>query len=246
MVLSKRSDIPRSDVLLDGERLEQTNQFDYLGSLVTSDCKCNKEIRRIVLAKKAFTEKKVILADKKLHIKLRIRLLKYYVWSVLLYGCESWTISSNCRKKLEAVERWCYRRLTRISWVKKISNEQILDVVGMERSLVITNKERHLRFVEHVERKRCLEKLVLEGKIKGEKAKGNKEIGLHGGTGVGCWLRCAGCFAAGGWPGRFQRPGSQRQTVTGHPKKKKGKIASINGDMLRCIVSLKIALHALW
>ena len=90
MVLSKKSDIPSSDIFLDGEKLEQTNQFDYLGSLITSDCRCDKEIRRrIVLAKKAFIEKKSILADKKLNIKLRTRLLKCYVWSVLLYGCES-------------------------------------------------------------------------------------------------------------------------------------------------------------
>ena len=59
MVLSKKSDIPSSDIFLDGEKVEQTNQFDYLGSLVTSDCRCDKEIRgRIVLAKKAFIEKK--------------------------------------------------------------------------------------------------------------------------------------------------------------------------------------------
>ena len=95
MILSRKSDIPRSDNFLDGEKLEQTNQFDYLGSLVTSDCRCDKEIRRrIVLAKKAFTDKKNKLTDKKLNIKLRIRLLKCYVWSTLLYGCESWTISS--------------------------------------------------------------------------------------------------------------------------------------------------------
>ena len=169
MVLSKKSDIPSSDIFLDGEKLEQTNQFDYLGSLVTSDCRCDKEIRRIVLVKKAFTEKKSTLADRKLNIKLRTRLLKCYVWSVLLYGCESWTISSSCRKKLEAVEMWCYRRMMQMLWVKRISNEQILEMVGMERSLVMTIRKRQLRFVGHVGRKGGLEKLVPEGKIKGKR-----------------------------------------------------------------------------
>ena len=84
MVLSKKSDIPSSDIFLDGVKLEQTNQFDYLGGLVTSDCR-----RRIVLAKKAFIEKKSILADKKLNIKLQTRLLKCYVWSVLLYAAKA-------------------------------------------------------------------------------------------------------------------------------------------------------------
>ena len=86
MVLSKKSDIPSSDIFLDGVKLEQTNQFDYLGSLVTSDCRCDKEIRRrIVLAKKAFIEKKSILADKKLNIKLRTRLLKCCLVSSALW-----------------------------------------------------------------------------------------------------------------------------------------------------------------
>ena len=191
MVLSKKSDIPSSDIFLDGEKLEQTNQFDYLGSFVTSDCRCDKEIRRrIVLAKKAFIEKKSILADKKLNIKLRTRLLKCYVWSVLLYGCESWTISSSCRKKLEAVEMWCYRRMMRMSWVKRISNEQILEMVGMERSLVMTIRKRQLRFVGHVERKGGLEKLALEGKIKGKRQRGRKRLDFMEGLAL-----AAGCSA---------------------------------------------------
>ena len=93
MVLSRRTEIPCSNIFLDGEKLDQINQFNYLGSRVTSDCRRDNEIRRrIVLAKKAFTEKRTIVADKNLSIKLRLRLLKCYVWSTLLYGCESWTI----------------------------------------------------------------------------------------------------------------------------------------------------------
>jgi len=89
-VQSKRTEIPCSNIFLDEEKLDQINQVNYLGSLVTSDCRCEKEIRRrTVLAKKAVTEKRTILIDKKLSIKLRLRLLKHYVWSILVYGCES-------------------------------------------------------------------------------------------------------------------------------------------------------------
>ena len=62
-------------------------------------------------------------------------------------------------------------------------------------------RERQLRFVGHVERKEGLEKLVLEGKDQREKTKRKKEIGLHGGTGIGCWLQCSDCFAADRWTG---------------------------------------------
>ena len=194
MVLSKTSDIPSSDIFLDGEKLEQTNQFDYLGSLVTSDCRCDKEIRRrIVLAKKAFIEKKNILADKKLNIKLRTRLLKCYVWSVLLYGCESWTISSSCRKKLEAAEMWCYRRMMRMSWVKRVSNEQILEMVGTESD---DHQKKTAKVCWTCGEKRRAGKVGARRKDQREKTKRKKEIELHGGTGIGCWLQCSDCFAA--------------------------------------------------
>ena len=189
MVLSTNTETPQSDIFLDGEKLEQTNQFDYLGSMVTSDCRCVREIkRRIALAKKAFMEKKAILADKKLNIMLRLRLLKCYVWSTLLYGCESWTMNSNCKQKLEAMEMWCYRRMMRISWVKKISNKCVLKIVGMERDLLVTIRKRQLKFVGHIMRKGGLEKLVLEGKVAGTRQRGRRRLNFIGGlaSAVGC------------------------------------------------------------
>ena len=175
MVLSIRTKIPCSNIFLDGEKLDQINQFNYLGSLITLDCRCDKEIRRrIVLAKKAFTEKRTILADKKLSIKLRLR--------TLLYGCESWTISSNCRKRLDALELWCYRKMMRLSYM-----------VGMERSLLNTIRRRELRFVGHVMRTGGLEKLVLEGKINGrQRLKYLEGLALTAGCGAVDILRWAG------------------------------------------------------
>ena len=189
MVINKKSEIPQSNIFLDEQKLEQKCQFEYLGSLVTSDCRCDKEIiRRIALAKKAFTDKKAILADKKLDIALRLRLLKCYVWSTLLYGCESWTLNTSCKQKLEAMEIWCYRRMLRISWVKKISNERVLEMVNMIRDLLITIRQRQLRFVGHVARKNGIEKLVLEGKVAGQRQRGRRRLNFMGGlaSAVGC------------------------------------------------------------
>jgi len=175
MVLNKRTEIPCSNIFLDGEKLGQINQFNYIGSLVTSVCRCDKEIkRRTVLAKKAFTEKRTILADKKLSFKLRLKLLKCYVWSILLYGCESWTISPNCRKRLDALEIWCYHKMMRLSWLKKISNEHVLCMVGMERNLLVTIRRRQSRFVGHFVRKGGSEKLVLERTINAKGKRGRQ------------------------------------------------------------------------
>jgi len=189
MVMSKKSEVPKSKIFLNGEILEQTDHFDYLGSIVTSDCRSEKEIRRrIVLAKKAFMEKKNIFADKKLSMDLKTRLLKCYVWSTLLYGCEGWTLSSSSEKKLEAAEMWLYRRMMRISWIKKVSNEKVLQMVKKERSLLRTIRKRQLKFVGHVIRKEGLEKLILEGKIEGKRQRGRQRLRYMDGlaSAVGC------------------------------------------------------------
>ena len=154
MVLSKKSDIPRREIFLDGERLGQMDPFDYLGNLITSDCQCEKEIqRRVGSCQEGFHREKSILTDKKLNIILRLRLLKRYPWSTLLYGYGSWAISTKCRKKLEAVDMWCYQEMMRISWTKRILNEKVLDNVGVQRQLMVTVRQRHLRFARHVVRK---------------------------------------------------------------------------------------------
>ena len=151
MVLSKRTKIPCSNIFQDREKLDQINQFNYLG----------KEIRRrIALAKKALQRREPFLQKRS------------YVRSTLLNGCESWTTRSNCRKRLEALEIWHYHKMTRSSWFNKISNECVLYIMGMERSLLVTIRRRQLRFVGHVVRKVGLEKLVLIGKINGKRQRG--------------------------------------------------------------------------
>ena len=74
-------------------------------------------------------EKKNIFTIKKLNTALKIRPLKCYVWATLMYECEGWTLNASCRKELEAVETWLHRRIMRVSWVKKLSNQKVLQMV---------------------------------------------------------------------------------------------------------------------
>ena len=83
-------------------------------------------------------------------IKTRVRLMKCYVWSGLLYGCETWTISKGMRKRLEAAEMWFYRRMMRIPWTARITNEEVLERVGVGRSLIGTIRKRQLSFLGHI------------------------------------------------------------------------------------------------
>ena len=112
MVFSKASQIPTCNINVRSKILEQVHSFEYLGSQFTSDARCEKEIRRrIGIAKTVFTCMSKVLASRNIHMTVRINVLRCYVWSTLLYGCETWTLYVAMPKKIEAFETWLYRRM---------------------------------------------------------------------------------------------------------------------------------------
>ena len=100
--------------------------------------------------------------------------MKTYVWSVLLYGCECWTLNKEIVKKLEAVEMWFIRRMMRISWTEKRSNESVLKDANLGRSLIKTIRQRQLDFLGHICRQKGLEHLAITGKIEGKRSRGRQ------------------------------------------------------------------------
>ena len=142
-------------------------------SFVPFCLRCEKEIRRrIGMAKTSFNQMSPVLKDRKLSIPLKVRLLKCFVWSVLLYGCESWTLSAALTRNIEATEMWFYRRMLRVSYTAHETNISVLQRMGQERQLLRTIKERQTRFTGHIIRKGELEDLILAGKVQGKKARG--------------------------------------------------------------------------
>ena len=175
MVFSKSRNVPKCNIYLDNEKIKQVQEFEYLGSIITSDVKCDKDIkRRIAIAKKKFIEKKSIFTNSKVSIETRKRFLKCYIWSVLLYGSESWTISAEMKRKLEAMEMWCFRRMLKISWTEFVSNEKVLGQVKEEQQILVSITQRQLKFFGHIVRENNLERLVLEGKIDGSRSRGRQ------------------------------------------------------------------------
>ena len=175
MVISKLTPEPQCDLIQETTTIEQVSSFSYLGSLITHDGRCRPEIRRrIVLAKNAFGELKPILRDRKLSIDLKVRLLKCYVWSTLLYGCESWTITAETKRNIDAVEMWFYRRMLRISYMDRITNVEVLRRVHQDRRLFRTILDRQHKFMGHCIRKAELEDLCLAGRMIGKRARGGQ------------------------------------------------------------------------
>ena len=115
-----------------------------------------------------------IFRNHDISMKTKFRALKAYVWSVLLYGCEYWTLTEDLKKKLEAAEMWFIRRMLRISWTERKSNDAVLDDAGIKRSLIKTIRKRQLQFLGHLNRNKSLEHLVLTGKIEGKRSPGRQ------------------------------------------------------------------------
>ncbi|GFO28609.1 endonuclease-reverse transcriptase [Plakobranchus ocellatus] len=107
------------------EEIKQVTKFKYLGYLIIPGGRRTSEISKtIFIAKDTFPKMKPILANRNISMKIKLKVMKRYVWSVLVYGSEYWTINKETEKKLEAVKMWFISRMVRISWTEKESKEQ--------------------------------------------------------------------------------------------------------------------------
>ena len=107
MAASKKLETPNVNISLDGTTIEQVQKMVYLGSITTEDGKSEVEIkRRIEITENAFNNMKTVLSSRHISINTRKRLTKCYVWSTLLYGEETWTITKTLPKRIDAFEMW--------------------------------------------------------------------------------------------------------------------------------------------
>ena len=130
--------------------------------------RCEKEVnRRIGIAKTAFTLMKEVLCGRNISITVRQRVPKCYIWSNLLYGCETWTMSKEMMNNLEAAEHWFLRRMLRIPWTDKVTTCEVFRRSGVEKGLRQDLICRQMTFLGHVIRKYGLGKVVPSGYVKG-------------------------------------------------------------------------------
>ena len=109
---------------IDGETVETVSDFIFLGSKVTADGDCSHEIkRRLLLGRKVMTNLDSIFKSRDITLPTKIHLVKAMVFPVVMYGCESWTVKKAERGRIDAFELWCWRRLLRVSWTTRRSNQ---------------------------------------------------------------------------------------------------------------------------
>ena len=175
MGLTKRSEQLPVNIRLRGETLNQVSFFKCLGSLVKENGRCDADIKaRIGMANTAFRQLRQILVSLAINMRTRIRVFKAYVSSVLLFRCESWTISKEWKKRLEAEEMWFYRRMLRVPQTARRTNQEVLQMGGVRKEKLTKIRKRQLDFLCHVLRGNGLERDCLLGMVEGRRARGRQ------------------------------------------------------------------------
>ena len=121
---------------IDGETMETVRNFIFLGSKITANGDCSHVIkRRLFLGRKAMTNLDSVLKSRDITLLIKVCLVKAMVFPVVMYGCEGWTMKKAECRRIDAFELWCWRRLLRVPWTARRSNQSILKEISSEYSL---------------------------------------------------------------------------------------------------------------
>ena len=119
-----------------GKQWKQCQTLFFGGSKITADGDCNHEIKRcLLLGRKVMTNLDSILKSRDVTLPANVRLVKAMVFPVVMYGCESWTVKKTEHRRIDAFEHWCWRRLLRVPWTERKSNQFILKEISLGCSL---------------------------------------------------------------------------------------------------------------
>ena len=154
--------------------METVRDFILGGSKINVDGDCSHEIKtHLLLGRKVMTNLDSILKSRDITLPTKVHLVKAMVFPVVMYGCESWTIKKVEHQRIDAFELWCWRRLLRVPWTAKRSNQSILKEISPEYSLEGLMLKLKLQYFGHLmSRTDSLEKTLMLGGIWGQEVKG--------------------------------------------------------------------------
>ena len=154
--------------------METVTDVIFLGFEITADGDCSHEMKRcLLLGRKVMTNLDSILKSRDITLPSKVRLVKAMVFLVAMCGCESWTIKKDEHQRIEAFGLWCWRRLLRVPWTARRSNQSILKEINPEYSLEGLMQKLKLQYFGHlIQRSALLEKPLKLGKIEGRRIRG--------------------------------------------------------------------------
>ena len=163
---------------IDGETVETVTDFIFLGCKITADGDCSHEIKKhFLLGRKSMTHLDSILKSRDITLPTNVPLVKAMVFPVGMYGCGSWTVMKAECLKIDAFELWCWRRLFRVPWTARRSNQSILKEISPGYSSVGLMLKLKLQYFGHLMRRvDSLEKTLMLGGIGGRRRRGRQKV----------------------------------------------------------------------
>ena len=165
-------------MVIDGETVETVSDFIFGGSKITAEGDCSHEIkRRLLLGRKVMTNLDSILKSRDITLPTKVRLVKAMVFPVVMYGCESWTVKKAECRRIDAFDLWCWRRLLRVPWTARRSNQSILKEISPGCSLEGLMLKLKLQYFGYLMRRvDSLEKTLMLGVIRGRRRRGRQRM----------------------------------------------------------------------
>ena len=178
-VMTNNTNDITAEIKVNNQKLESVHSFKYLGAIVSDAGSKPEVLSRIAQTTAAVTKLKPIWKNKNITISSKIRLMRSLVLSIFLYACESWTLTADLEKRINAVEMRCYRRILNISYQDRIRNEdvkeRIKNAIGPYIDLLTLVRKRKLNWYGHVTRSSGLTKTILQGTVQGGRKRGRQK-----------------------------------------------------------------------
>ena len=170
-VMTNNQNVFQREIKIKGQRLEEVENFKYLGSIISNEGSKPENLSRIAQTTAALSRLKIIWTDKNILLASKVKLMWTLILSTFLYACESWILIAEIERRIQALEMRCYRRLLNISYKDHVTNEEvrnrIQNAIEMHNDLLTMVKKRKLRWYGHISRCSGMAKTVLQGIVKG-------------------------------------------------------------------------------
>ena len=181
------------EIKIKGQRLEEVENFKYLGAIISNEGSKPEILSRIAQTIAALSRLKIIWRDKNISLASKVKLMRTLILSIFLYACESWTLTAEIERRIQALEMRCYRRLLNISYKDHVTNEEvrnrIQNAIRVHDDLLSMVKKRKLKWYGHISRSSGMAKTILQGTVKGarkrERQKKRWEDNIKEWTGMG-------------------------------------------------------------
>ena len=166
------------EIKVKGQKLETVTCFKYLGSVITDESSKPEILSRITQTTAALTRLKPVWNDRSISLSSKIQLMRSLVTSIFLYACESWALTAELQRKLQAMEMRCYRKILLSSYKNYVTNKEnrakIQQAIGPHEDLLTIVNRRKLQWYGHVSRSSGLAKTILQGTVKGGRRQGGQ------------------------------------------------------------------------